>query len=308
VCDVIEEKAKALAKQYATPYYLSLEILLQESEPVDVVVICTPNGLHAQHAILSLQKGYHVLVEKPMCIHTADGNRMIAASALSGKHLFTVVQNRFNPPVLAVKNALDTGMFGKVYSIQLTCFWNRNADYYVNSWKGTKELDGGTLFTQFSHFIDLLYWFFGDVKNIHAISKNIAHKGVIDFEDSGVVALAFENGIIGTVNFSVNSFEKNREGSLTILGEKGVVKIGGEYLNTIEYSGFEKGTLQKIPASGSANDYGTYQGSMSNHDQVYKSLIDSLQNGKPFYATPLEGLKTVEIIERMYQSAQNHNT
>lgn len=308
VCDVVEEKASALAKQYAVPYYLSVETLLEQAGTIDVVVICTPNGLHAQQAVLSMQKGYHVLVEKPMAIHSTDCEKMVEASVTSGKQLFTVVQNRFNPPVLAVKDALDSGMFGKVYSIQLTCFWNRNADYYVNSWKGTKHLDGGTLFTQFSHFIDLLYWFFGDVKNIHAISKNAAHEELIEFEDAGVVALEFCNGIIGTINFSVNSFERNHEGSLTILGEKGIVKIGGEYLNTIEYSGFAEGELQNIPASGSANDYGTYQGSMSNHDKVYQSLIDHLQNGKPFYATPGEGLKTVAIIERIYQSASNNHT
>ncbi len=308
VCDVVEEKAKALAKQYNATYYLSIETLLSSAEPIDVIVICTPNGLHAQHAVLSMQKGNHVLVEKPMAILTSDCEMMMAASALSGKQLFTVVQNRFNPPVMAVKKALDSGMFGKVYSIQLTCFWNRNADYYVNSWKGTRKLDGGTLFTQFSHFIDLLYWYFGDVINIHAITKNAAHKEMIEFEDGGVVALTFENGSIGTINFSVNSFAKNREGSLIILGEKGIVKIGGEYLNTIEYSGFENGILPYIPTSGSVNDYGTYQGSMSNHDKVYQSLIDCLQNGRPFYATPCEGSKTVEIIERIYQSAQNNTT
>ncbi len=304
VCDVLETKARSLAEQYQVPYFLSIELLLAYSESIDVIVICTPNGLHAQHAIQSLQKGFHVLVEKPMAITAMDCERMIAASQESGKQLFTVMQNRFNPPVQAVKNALNMGMFGKISSIQLTCFWNRNADYYVNSWKGSRLLDGGTLFTQFSHFIDLLYWFFGDVKNTRSITKNAAHQSVIEFEDSGVAILEFENGIIGTINFSVNSFQKNREGSLTILGDKGVVKIGGEYLNTIEYSGFENGKLENIGVSNSANDYGTYKGSMSNHDKVYENIIDTLQNNKPFYATPLEGLKTVEIIERIYQSTK----
>lgn len=304
VCDVVEAKAKQFSAQYQVPYFLSIELILASSDPIDVIVICTPNGLHAQHAIQSLQKGFHVLVEKPMAISAADCERMIAAGQKSGKQLFTVMQNRFNPPVQAVKNALDTGIFGKISSIQLTCFWNRNADYYVNSWKGTKALDGGTLFTQFSHFIDLLYWFFGEVKSIQSVTKNAAHKGIIEFEDSGVVILEFESGIIGTINFSVNSFDKNREGSLTILGEKGVAKIGGEYLNTIEYSGFEKGGLGNFSVSNSANDYGTYQGSMSNHDKVYENIIDTLQNNKPFYATPKEGLKTVEIIERIYQTTK----
>jgi len=302
VSDVVEEKAKTLAEQYDVPYFLSIELLLAFSESVDVIVICTPNGLHAEHAIQSLQKGFHVLVEKPMAISVIDCERMITASFETGKQLFTVVQNRFNPPVQAVKKALDNGMFGKISSIQLTCFWNRNADYYVNSWKGTKDMDGGTLFTQFSHFIDLLYWFFGDIKNIQSITKNALHKGIIEFEDSGVVILEFEKGMIGTINFSVNSFDKNREGSLTILGENGVVKIGGEYLNTIEYSGFEMGELENITVSNSANDYGTYKGSMSNHDKVYENIVETLQSNKPFYATPIEGLKTVGIIERIYQS------
>lgn len=308
VCDVVEERAKALAEQYVVPYYLSVETLLSSPEAIDVFVICTPNGLHAQQAILALRHGYHVLVEKPMAICTEDCREMIAASLQSGKQLFAVVQNRFNPPVLAVKEALKAGWFGKVYSIQLTGFWNRNHHYYVNSWKGTKDMDGGTLFTQFSHFIDLLYWFFGEVKTIHAMAKNAAHEGVITFEDSAVVALEFANGIIGTLNFSVNSFERNREGSLTILGEKGMVKIGGEYLNTIEYSEFENGKLGNVPVSNTANDYGTYKGSMSNHDKVYENLADSLQNRKPFYACPVEGLKTVEIIERIYQSARDNST
>ncbi len=308
VCDVMEEKAKALSAQYGIPFYLSVAELLSSSAPIDVVVICTPNGLHALHTIMAFEKGFHVLVEKPMAITAADCRKMIAASERAGKRLFTVVQNRFNPPVLAVKNALGKGMFGKLSGVQLTCFWNRNTDYYVNSWKGTKALDGGTLFTQFSHFIDLLYWFFGDIKDMYAISKNVMHKKTVEFEDCGVVLLEFENGIIGTIHFSVNSFAKNREGSLTILGEKGIVKIGGEYLNMIEYHGFAEGELENTADSYPANDYGTYFGSMSNHDKVYENLIDSLQNGAPFYAKPIEGLKTVEIIERIYQSAANNNT
>lgn len=303
VCDSVEAKAKILADKYAVDYFLSVEDLLATKKEIDVVVICTPNGLHAQHTIQCLNKGYHVLVEKPMAIVSPDCKAMMAASVNSGKHLFIVMQNRFNPPVLAVRKALNEGMFGKLYSIQLTCFWNRDKKYYEDSWKGTKELDGGILFTQFSHFIDLLYWLFGEVKTVHAITKNVAHNGVTEFEDCGVVTLEFVNGIIGTVNFSVNSFAKNREGSLTILGEKGIVKIGGEYLNTIDYQQFEKGHLEYSDEVMAPNDYGGYKGSMSNHAKVYENLIDMIQNGKPFYANPLEGLKTVEIIERIYQSA-----
>ena len=217
VCDSIEAKAQALAGEYGAVPFILIADLFAAGLEIDVIVICTPNGLHAQHAIWALGKGYHVLVEKPMAIASKDCMEMIIAAEHAHKQLFTVMQNRFNPPVIAVKKALDAGAFGKLFSIQLTCFWNRDNAYYEESWKGTKELDGGTLFTQFSHFIDLLYWFFGDVKKVYAMSKNAAHTGVIEFEDSGVVMLEFSNGIIGTINYSVNSFGKNREDHLVYL-------------------------------------------------------------------------------------------
>lgn len=308
VCDIVKSKASVLAGKYGVDYFLSIDELLASKTGIDVVVICTPNGLHASHAIQAMRKGYHVLVEKPMAITSADCDAMIRVAEETDRYLFTVVQNRFNPPVQTVKKALVDGMFGRLYSIQLTCFWNRNAAYYKDSWKGSKELDGGVLFTQFSHFIDLLYWFFGDIKAVYAITKNMAHNGQIEFEDCGAAAIEFVNGIIGTINFSINSFDKNREGSLTILGEKGTVKIGGEYLNTVAYQQFETGNLDCTDEAGEANDYGTYKGSMSNHDKVYASLVDTLQNGTAFYADPLEGLKTVEIIERIYQSVKFNKT
>ncbi len=305
VCDIIESKAVLLAKQFNASVYTQISTLLSHEKNIDVIVICTPNGIHAEHAIQALNNKYHVLVEKPMALSVSDCKKMIEAANKNGRQLFTVVQNRFNPPVQAVRNALDKNAFGKISSIQLTCFWNRTADYYKDSWHGTKNMDGGILFTQFSHFIDLLYWFFGDVKKVSAFTKNADHVNSIEFEDCGVAILEFENGIIGTINFSVNSFDKNREGSLTILGEKGMVKIGGEYLNTIEYQQFASYQLENILDTAGVNDYGTYKGSMSNHDKVYENLIDTLQHGKPFYADSTEGLKTVEIIERIYKAAND---
>lgn len=141
VCDEVKSKVQSMASQYDAAYFLSVENLLKAGLMLDVIVICTPNGLHAQHAIQALKKGYHVLVEKPMAITSEDCKEMIAAANLAKKKLFTVMQNRFNPPVTAVKKALDAGAFGKISSIQLTCFWNRNADYYKASWKGTRDLD-----------------------------------------------------------------------------------------------------------------------------------------------------------------------
>ena len=145
--------------------------------------MCIPNGLHAAHTIQSLRAGFNVLCEKPMAINVHDCKEMIKEANKAGKQLFIVKQNRFNPPVVAVKKAIDKGILGKIYIIQLSCFWNRNESYYKNSWKGTQHLDGGTLFTQFSHFIDLLYWMIGDIKKVFALTANFAHKNMIDFEE-----------------------------------------------------------------------------------------------------------------------------
>jgi UDP-N-acetyl-2-amino-2-deoxyglucuronate dehydrogenase len=302
VCDVLPEKADALAHQYSCSAYYTVETFLNAAANIDVVVVCTPNGLHAAHSIAALQAGCHVLCEKPMAINTPDCVNMIAAAKNAGKKIMIVKQNRFNPPVVAVYRLLQQNLLGKIYSIQLNCFWNRNEDYY-QTWKGTKELDGGTLFTQFSHFIDLLYWMFGDVKHIQAITINAAHTNSIAFEDTGIVNLVFESGVIGGIHYTVNSYQQNMEGSLTIFAENGTIKIGGQYLNTLEYQRLTNITISDLPQSKAANQYGTYTGSMSNHDKVYENLIDVLTNNATMYTLPEEGLKTVEIIERIYQAA-----
>ncbi|HMZ45221.1 MAG TPA: Gfo/Idh/MocA family oxidoreductase [Chitinophagaceae bacterium] len=307
VCDTVEEKAKALAEKYNVPYYTNFEEMLLKEKEVDVVSICTPNGLHATHAIAALNANFHTLVEKPMALSVYDCGEMIKAAEKANKRLFAIKQNRFNPPVVAVKEAIDNNILGKIYNIQLSCFWNRNKDYYENSWKGTHDLDGGTLYTQFSHFIDLLYWMIGDVKRAYALTSNFSHQGIIDFEDTGVIALEFYNGAIGTINYTVNSYQKNMEGSLTIFAEKGTVKIGGQYLNELEYQAIENFEIKDLPTGNTANNYGTYVGSMSNHDKVYENLIDVLQNGKSIATNSFEGLKTVEIISKIYQSAKELN-
>jgi len=302
ICDIDPERAKVMAEKYQAKAYTDVAALLQQERDIDVVSICSPNGLHAQHSIAALNAGFHVLCEKPMAINVHDCGEMIKAAEKNNKRLFAIKQNRFNPPVEAVKNVIDAGKLGKIYSVQLSCFWNRNADYYANSWKGTKDMDGGTLYTQFSHFIDLLYWIVGDVKKAYSIFGNFAHKDTIEFEDTGVVALEFYNGAIGTINYTVNSFEKNMEGSLTIFGEKGTVKIGGQYLNELEYQNIQDYTIENLPAGNKPNNYGTYFGSMSNHDKVYKNLVDVLLHGGSISTNAFEGLKTVEIIDKIYRS------
>ena len=188
----------------------------------------------------------------------------------------------------------------------MSCFWNRNTNYYHNSWKGTKELDGGTLFTQFSHFIDLIYWLIGDIKEAYAYGDNFLHKGIIEFEDTGVVCVKFYNGVLGTINYNVNSYNQNMEGSLTVFGEKGTVKIGGKYLNELEYQNIENYRIENLPEGNPANSYGEYQGSMSNHDLVYQNVVDVLQNNGIIATNGFEGLKTVEIIEEIYSSIKKN--
>lgn len=303
VCDVDREKADELAGKTGAKAFYSVEELLDEADEIDVVSVCSPNGLHASHTIQALRAGCHVLCEKPMAINVFDCGEMIKEAEKANRRLFIVKQNRFNPPVEALKARMESGSMGKIYSFQLSCFWNRNDAYYENSWKGSKDLDGGTLFTQFSHFIDLLYWLFGDVKRVNSMLANSAHQEVIDFEDNGVINFEFHNGVLGAMNFTVNSYGKNMEGSLTVFGEKGTVKVGGQYLNELEYQNLETGPIENLPAGNPANNYGQYQGSMSNHDKVYANVIDVLSNSGVIATNGFEGLKTVEIIDKIYQSA-----
>lgn len=304
VCDIVPEKADSLAAKYNCEAYYNVNNLIAAQPDVEVISICTPNGLHAQQTILFLNAGYHVVCEKPLAIAAEDCKKMMEASVSSGKHLFAVKQNRFNPPVMAVKKMLNENILGKIFSVQVNCFWNREADYYENSWHGTKDLDGGTLFTQFSHFIDLLYWFIGEVKEVSGFTKNYHHQNLIEFEDTGCIALVFENGTIGTLNYTVNSFHKNMEGSLTLFGENGTVKIGGEYLNELEYQQIKNYTIPELTGGKPANQYGNYTGSMSNHDKVYENVQAVLKKGEAAATSALEAMKTVEIIEKIYQSVK----
>jgi len=306
VCDVDAKKAQQLATINSCKSYTSLDELLEKEKGIQVVSICTPNGLHAEHSIKALHAGFHVLCEKPMAISVYDCGRMIDAAEKANRRLFIVKQNRYNPPVVEVKRIIDLGLLGKLYSVQLNCFWNRNNEYYTGSdWKGTKLLDGGTLYTQFSHFVDLLYWIIGDVKNVNgAVMSNKSHQDIIEFEDTGMATLEFYNGVIGSLNYTVNSFKKNMEGSLTIFGEKGTIKIGGQYLNELDYQHIDNYEIKDLPAGNPPNSYGKYQGSMSNHDKVYQNVNDVLLKGGVIATNGFEGLKTVEIIDKFYSSAK----
>lgn len=305
VCDVIPSRARDLGNIYSCAAFERIEDLLTSSGDIDVVSVCTPNALHAQHSIQALEAGTHVVCEKPMALTSADCRAMISAASKAQKKLFIVKQNRFNPPIAALRKAVDEGWLGRIVNVQLNCFWNRTKEYYATSdWKGKLVLDGGTLFTQFSHFLDLLLWLVGDVARIHVITKNFLHADTIEFEDTGVIALEFESGALGTINYTVNSHNKNMEGSITLFGEKGTVKVGGQYLNVLEYQSIEGHEITDIAECRPANEYGFYQGSMSNHDKIFENVVEVLRRKADIATTAEEGMKTVALIERIYQTAR----
>jgi len=301
VCDIKETLVKDVGVKHNCNSYNNVDDMLN-SESFDLVSVCTPNYLHMVHTVKALRNGCNVLCEKPMALSSRDCELMIHAAEQYNKRLFIVKQNRFNPPVLNVKKALDENRLGKVFCVQLSCFWNRNDKYFNSSdWKGKLRLDGGPLFTQFSHFIDLLYWLIGDIQDVSVHLGNFVHRDVIEFEDTGVVCLKFVNGAVGTINYTIGAFGKNMEGSLTIFGTEGCVKISGQYLNTIEYQNIKDYTINDVVGSKSPNDYGYYVGSMSNHDLVYQNVIDVLTNNGCIKTDIIDGFKTVQIIEKIYK-------
>lgn len=301
ICDPDPGKIASFPDADKVRTYSTIEALLENESGLDVVAICSPNGYHAQHSMQVLQKGLHVICEKPMAIKTADCEAMRAASATYNRKLFIVKQNRFNPPVALLKQWIDTGRLGNIFSVQVNCFWNRNNAYYQNAWRGTKDLDGGTLFTQFSHFIDLLYWMFGDVEQVCAMMDNFNHAQQVMYEDTGVVSLKFSSGVLGSIHFNVNAFRQNMEGSVTVFAEKGTIKVGGRYLNKLEYIQAENIPEAEYLHLLEGEDSGAKRN--ESHEAVYRALLGAIAEDRDISQSLLDALKTVEIIERIYNSA-----
>lgn len=300
VCDNVYENALELTKAFPAKIYLSIEELLENEPSVDVISICTPNGLHARHSILSLEAHKHVLCEKPMSINAVDADLMISASLNANKRLFIVKSARYNPLVIALKNLITENKLGKIYSFSMNCSWNRTEHYYQNSWKGSLLLDGGTLYTQFSHYIDILLWLLGDYRSLNGFRKNLQHSSSIAFEDTGAIALEMQSGAIGTVHYSVNAFDKNHEIALSIISEKATIQLGGEYLNKVLYQQPQLIDASLAGAVTSANDYGFYRGSTSNHQQVYENICRALNGETNSITDGADALKTVAFIEAVY--------
>jgi UDP-N-acetyl-2-amino-2-deoxyglucuronate dehydrogenase len=222
------------------------------------------------------------------------------------RHVFAVMQNRYSPPSVWIKEMVDSGKLGKIYLVQLNCYWNRDDRYYKqDSWHGKKDLDGGTLFTQFSHFIDIMYWLFGDIENINARLSDFNHQQLTEFEDSGVVTFDFVNGGMGCLNFSTSVWDKNLESSMTIIAENGSVKIGGQYMDKVEYCHVKNYSMPNLEPTNPGNDYGAYKGSAQNHHYVIDNVVDVLKGRASITTNALEGLKVVEMIERIYNSSSD---
>ncbi len=301
----IRDKASLGIEKYDVPFFSNVDEFLQSdiAKEVDVVNIATPNGFHAEIALKCLEAKKHIVIEKPMALSKQDAEKVIYKALNVHKQIFAVMQNRYSPPSEWIKELVDSGKLGKIFMVQLNCYWNRDDRYYKpGNWHGKKDLDGGTLFTQFSHFIDLMYWLFGDIENINARFTNFNHSHLTEFvEDSGVISFDFVNGGLGCMNFSTSIWDKNLESSMTIIAENGSVKIGGQYMDKVEVCHIKDYEMPELAPTNPGNDYGAYKGSAANHHYVIENVVDVLKNRSTITTNALEGLKVVDIIERMYK-------
>lgn len=300
IIDINPVRLKEAAK-YEVPLYHTLEDFLSADMEVDIINIATPNGIHAEQGLKVLESGNHLVVEKPMALNGKDAEKLISISKEKGKEIFCVMQNRYSPPSRWLKELIDSGVLGTVYMVQINCYWNRDERYYEpSSWHGTQELDGGPLFTQFSHFLDLMYWCFGDIKNINGRFRDFNHQETTDFEDSGFINFDFERGGVGSFNYSTSVYDKNLESSITIIAENGSVKIGGQYMNKVEYCHIKNYEFTGLEETCVNNDYGTYKGSAANHHFFIQNVIDVLNGKGKITADAVDGMNVVKMINKIY--------
>ena len=311
ICDILPEDQLnwPTGAPGSPPFFEDLTALLNSGLDFETVCICTPNGLHAQQAIQCLKAGKHVVVEKPLALSVADCHAIIKASKDAGKQVFGVMQNRYSPASAWFKEQIDAGVMGNILQVHLNCFWNRDHRYYTlppdgrpHPWHGDEALDGGVLFTQFAHFIDLLCWCFGDVTVHSARFANQNHKDLHVFADTGLVHFSLGADTLGSLNFSTAIWDQNFESTLTVIGERGTIKLGGQYMNEVRYCHVDGVDFPELPPSNPANNYGPYTGSAANHHFVIDNVVNVL-NGKSEVATPAnEGLAVVQVIQDIYDS------
>ncbi len=275
------------------PTFDTIENLIKSNLNFDAVVIATPNGLHKEHAIAFLNEGKHVIIEKPIALSTSDAESIYSAAALNHRKVFVVFQNRFSPISLWLKDVVAARKLGKIFMIQLNCFWNRDHRYYKkNSWHGTLNLDGGTLYTQFSHYIDALHWLFGDLTSVKSELYNLSNQHNTEFEDSGLITFNIPEGGKGAFAFTTAVYDKNLESSLTIIAEHGTVKIGGQYMEkvlSVNAKNFVFPSFQET--------------AFTNHERFLYDVVDRIRNNSDPFISQNEVLNVINLIESMYESA-----
>jgi UDP-N-acetyl-2-amino-2-deoxyglucuronate dehydrogenase len=301
VCDTVPERARRVGEQYKVPHFTSLEGMLTTGD-IDVVSVLTPSGMHAAHAVAIAQSGRHVLVEKPMALRLDDADSMIRACDVSGVKLFVVKQNRFNVPVVKLREALDAGRFGKLVLGTVRVRWCREQEYYDSDpWRGTWKMDGGVLTNQASHHVDLLEWLMGDVDSVHARATTALVD--IETEDTAVATLRFKSGALGIIEATTAARPKDMEGSVSILGERGAVEIAGFSVNKIRTWQFR----EQLPSDAeimekfSVNPPSVYG---YGHQAYYDHVVDCLVNRRPALVDGLEGRKSLELISALYESIE----
>ena len=301
VCDIDKEKADAIANQFNISSYTDMHRMMQ-SEDIDVVTVLTESGYHAKHVIELAQYGKHIVVEKPMALTLEGADKMIRACDENGCKLFVVKQNRFNVPVVKLKNALDQGRFGKLVMGTIRVRWSRDQAYYDQAWwRGRWDMDGGVLTNQASHHIDLLEYMMGDVESVFA--KSTTALVDIEAEDTGIVLLKFKNGALGIIEATTAIRPKDLEGSISILGEKGTVEIGGFAVNKMIHWNFvdkhdgDADIMEKYSVN-PPNVYGF------GHQAYYEHVVDSIQNNSKQLVAGLEGRKSLELISAIYESIE----
>jgi len=300
VSDVDEMRAKAISDPLGIPSFTSYEEMLDEVE-CDVVTICTPSGFHAVQGVLAANTGHHVVTEKPMAISLKEADELVHACDEAKVHLFVVKQNRLNAPVQMLKRAVDRGRFGRLYMANCTVRWTRPQEYYDQApWRGTWEFDGGAFMNQASHYVDLIQWIVGPVENVMAKTATLARK--IETEDSGVAILRFRSGALGVIEVTMLTYPKNMEGSLTILGEKGTVKIGGTAVNKVEHWEFadsdpDDEIVRRLDIN-PPNVYGF------GHEGYYRNVLAVLRGEAKADTDGRAGRKSLELILGIYESAK----
>ena len=301
VVDTNPVLSRTVADETKATGHLCLNSMLAASK-ADVVILTTPSGLHADQAIKIAKSGRHVITEKPMALRWSDGLHMVEACKKAMVHLFVVKQNRFKASVQLVKKAIDQGRFGKIYMVNINVFWTRPQSYFDSAdWRGTKSLDGGALLNQASHYVDLLTWLFGPVRCLNAYTATLGRN--IEVEDTAVVNLAWESGALGSLNTTMLTYPKNIEASMTVIGEKGTLKLGGAALDDVLHwqfaDWFEEDSLIQNGLNKSLST------NMEGHLSYYEHVIEALCHGKTEVIDGTEGLKSLEILAAAYLSARD---